>query len=154
MTRGLMAVGVSCCVVCSCAKAPELPMERVALRSLDNERFELIPSPGQLPYCLVYSVSSQGVTRQMTMSAQNVSFECPAGLPIGGHPFRVLPAEGEVAVHVLFSSQPVQAASLTQQLMELGQRQQLSAMDFRVPGALAIQTLKFAPQVQDSLGQK
>lgn len=129
----------------ACTQKPA-PTERVKLERTGGTTFRLVPSEGQFPYCLAYTVNLQGLTRQLTMSKRNESFECPAGQPIGRHPFKVPLSEGAVKVHVLFTSQPLNAGSISQQLMDQKDRQVLRVMDLRLPGNAAIETLDFLPE--------
>ncbi len=130
----------------ACSKRPEAP-DRARVRRTGGHTFELVPAEGQLPYCLAYTVSkSTGVTRQLTMSRKNVSFECPAGAPVGKRPFRVPEADGEVRVFVLFTSQPVNAGSIAQQILDAPDRLKLNAMDMRLPGNAAFEAHDFVPE--------
>ena len=121
---------------------------RVSLRRLTGTNFELVPAEKQHPHCLVFTISSNGVIRQLTMSRENTSYTCPAGKPIGGHSYRVPLDEGTVKVHVLFSSQRVNAASVAQQLLDLRDRPQISSMDLRLPGNATIETISFVPEAE------
>lgn len=127
-------------------KTAPTPMKRVTLERTGGTTFRLVPGEGQLPYCLAYTVNMTGLTRQLTMSKLNESFECKAGQPIGKHPFRVPFDEGSVKVHVIFTSQPVNAGSVSEQIMEADNRQALKVMNMRLPGNAAIETLDFLPE--------
>ncbi len=129
---------------------PRGPTTRVALQKLTGASFELVPSEGQLPHCLVFTTSSNGVIRQLTMSRENQSYPCPAGKPIGGHPYRVPLEEGAVKVQVLFTSQKVNAASVAQQLLDLKDRPAITSMDLRLPGNAAIETIAFTPVAEEA----
>jgi hypothetical protein len=118
---------------------------RAEARRTGGTTFELVPAPGQHPYCLAFTVSRSGLTRQLTMSSKNLSFECPAGRPVGQHAFKVPLGEGPVRVYVLFTSQPVNAASVSQQLLDAPDRQAVSVMHLRLPGAATLEALDFAP---------
>ncbi len=119
---------------------------RAELRRVSGTGFELVPAEKQHPYCLVFTISANGVIRQLTMSRDNVSYACPAGKPVGGHSYRVPLDEGTVKVHVLFSSQRVNAASVAQQLLDLRERAQINSIDLRLPGNATIETLSFVPE--------
>lgn len=125
--------------------APPASPARAEVRRTGGSTFELVPAPGQHPHCLAFTVSRGGLTRQLTMSSTNQSFECPAGQPVGQHAFKVPLNEGPVRVYVLFTSQPVNAASVSQQLLDAPDRQALSVMHLRLPGAAALEALDFAP---------
>ncbi len=80
------------------------------------------------------------------MSAANQSFECAAGVPIAGRAFRVPLDEGPVKVHLLFSSEPVNASSVAQQLLELKDLTDVTVMELRLPGHASLETLDFEPE--------
>jgi hypothetical protein len=107
---------------------------------------EVVPTEGQLPYCLLYTVSQKGVIRQLTMTRENRSIKCPAGRPIANASFRVPLEEGPVKVYILFSDQRVQAGSVAQQLFELQGRDRITGMDFRLPGQAFVEMLEFTPE--------
>src|SRR5260370_26113216 len=70
------------------------PPRRAELRKISGNSVRVIPAPGQLPYCLVFTLSATGVIRQLTMEGENLSLDCPAGEPIGGGRFRVASVHG------------------------------------------------------------
>jgi hypothetical protein len=141
--RALAAAGLL--LVC-CAKEAEAPKERATLRRTGGTTFELIPSAGQLPYCLAFTHSAKGISRQLTMSAANVSFDCKAGQPVGGRAFKVPVGEGAVKMFVLFSSEPINAASVAQQLVDAPDINAVKVMDLRLPGRAALELLEFTPE--------
>ena len=61
-----------------CDQKSEAPLKRATVQRTGGTTFEIVPSAGQMPFCLVYTVSRSGLTRQLTMSRSNQSFECPA----------------------------------------------------------------------------
>lgn len=134
-------------IACTTPSAPAAAV-RAEVRRTGSTTFELVPTQGQHPYCLAFTVSRGGLTRQLTMSSTNQSFECPAGQPVGEHAFKVPLNEGPVRVYVLFTSQPVNAASVSQQLLDAPDRQALSVMHLRLPGAATLEALDFAPEVE------
>src|SRR5690242_8851091 len=100
MRTGLMLVAVGALAACSEGKRPDAA--RATLKRVAGNGFELLPSDGQYPYCLIFTLSSTGVIRQLTMSHENTSYLCPAGVSVGGHSYRVPMNEGAVKVQVLF----------------------------------------------------
>lgn len=135
-----------CLSVLGCEKpAPSAPT-RASLTRVGGTTFQLVPGEGQLPYCLAYTVSKAGLTRQLTMSRSNQSFDCPAGKPVGNRSFKVPLGEGPVKVFVFFTSQPVNAASVSQQILDASDRQALSVMNMRLPGKASLDVLEFAPE--------
>lgn len=133
----------------ACAADAPVQGPRAAIRRVTGSTFELIPSEGQHPYCLIFTLSSNGVIRQLTMSRDNVSFPCPAGKPVGATTYRTPLGEGTVKVEVLFSSQRIQAASVAQQLLDLRDRATVSSMDLRLPGKATLETLSFTPEADE-----
>jgi hypothetical protein len=131
----------------ACAQPkPSGAPKRVAVSRTGGTTFELVPAEGQHPYCLVYTVNKSGLTRLLTMSRKNESFECPPGRPVGGHQYRIPLSEGPVKLYTLFTNQVVNAASVSQQLIEQKNRQQLSVMDMRLPGAATLEVLELTPE--------
>lgn len=130
----------------SCARAPQTPPARVTLTRTGGATFTLTPAEGQPPWCLAYTVTRAGLVRLLTMSSTNASIACPAGQPIGGGAFRAPLEEGPVRLHVIFTSQPVNAGSVSQQLLEHASLESLRVMDLRLPGNAAVETLAFTPE--------
>jgi len=147
MTRRLAAVTVIAWVLGCESKTPPAPLHRVELRKLSGGVIELVPLPQQPAWCLVYSVSDgDKVVRQLTMSRDGQSFECPAGEPIGKASFRIPVDEGPVKLYVLFSDQRLSASAMSQQIYDLSSRPTLSVLDLRAPGRLVAERLAFTPE--------
>lgn len=119
---------------------------RTELKTLSGSTVEFIPKPGQLPYCLLYTVSEKGVIRQLTMTRENRSIKCEAGKRIYNASFRVPAEEGKIRAYVIFSDQRIQAGSVAQQLYDLRDKPRVSGMDFRAPGAVAVDVIDFTPK--------
>jgi len=105
---------------------------------------QIVPSDGQMPYCLVFTHSGKGVVRQLTISKNNVSVHCNAGEPVLGQAYRIPVDEGPVKIHIFFSDQRLEAASVANQLNEQSFRS-FSPIDFRLPGKVLVETLDFIP---------
>ncbi len=146
MRNGAVLAALSLLVGCVAEKKAET-LERVTLRRLTGSTFELVPAENQHPHCLAFTIASNGVIRQLTMSRENMSYSCPAGRPIGGHSYRVPLDEGTVKIYVLFSSERINAASVAQQLLDLRDRPKISSIDLRLPGNATIETIVFAPEL-------
>lgn len=145
MSRSFIITGLLVVAV-ACEKPAPVVTKRAAISRTGGTTFELVPAQGQHPYCIVYTVSRSGLTRQLTMSRSNQSYECAAGRPVGGHSYKVPLNEGPVRVFVFFTSQPVHAASISQQILDAPDRQALSVMNMRLPGQAHLEILDFAPE--------
>ncbi len=134
-------------VACNRSQPPAAAgsLHRVVLTRTDEHQFALVPEANQPPFCLVYSVSATGLIRQLTMPENDESYECPALQPIGGSTFRVPRSDGKTRLFVLMSSQALKASSVTRQLLEVKDKQALSVLDFRLPGAATLDVLEFDP---------
>ncbi len=143
--RGFLAVALLVLAACSQQTAPP---ERVKLNRTGGTTFELIPGEKQYPYCLAFTVASNGTIRQLTMAKDNKSFQCPAGKPVGGTSYKVPGTEGAVQVHVLFTSQRVPAASVARQIVELSASQSLHPLNLRLPGEASLVSLEFTPEAE------
>jgi hypothetical protein len=119
---------------------------RAQIRKVSGSTMEVVPTDGQLPYCLIYTVSQKGIIRQLTMTRENRSIKCPSGRPIANTSFRVPAQEGPVKVYIVFSDQRVQAGSVGEQLFELQGRDRVLGMDFRLPGQATVEMLEFIPE--------
>jgi hypothetical protein len=147
MTRWSWAVAVLVLVAgCTDDKNKGGPPARAQLRKVSGSTIEIVPTEGQLPYCLVYTVSQKGIIRQLTMTRENRSIKCEAGRPIANASFRVPTQEGPVKVYILFSDQRVQAGSIAQQIMDKQNQERMTAMDFRLPGQAFLERLEFTPE--------
>lgn len=118
---------------------------RAALVRQGPSLFQVMPAPEQHPYCSIFTISEAGVTRQLTMSRDNLAFDCPAGRAVGYRTWRSPAEEGPVRVLVFFTSQKVNAATIAQQLIELKDPRRASLLDMRLPGMASLETLEFTP---------
>jgi hypothetical protein len=147
MTRWLWAVAVLVLgIACTGDKGKSGPPARAELRKVSGSTIEIVPTDGQLPYCLVYTVSQKGIIRQLTMTRENRSIKCDSGRPIANASFRVPTQEGPVKIYIFFSDQRVQAGSVAQQLMDIQNKERMTAMDFRLPGQAFVEMLEFTPE--------
>jgi len=140
------ALVVSLVLGLACSPSTPPPAPKVALHRTGGTTFQLVPTEGQFEHCLAYTVTQKGLFRQLTMSRKNESYHCPAGKPVGNHAYRVPLSEGPVKVIVLFSSIELNAASVSQQLLELPNPRAFRAIDLRMPGSAALELLDFTPE--------
>jgi hypothetical protein len=147
MTRWPWAVAVVALGVVGCQKQekPAVPT-RAEVRSLGGSTVEFIAKDGQHPFCLLYTVSEKGIIRQLTMTRENRSIKCDSGKRIYNSSFRIPVEEGKVRAYIFFSDQRINAGSVAQQLYDLRDKERVTAMDFRLPGAVSVETLEFTPQ--------
>ena len=112
----LAAVALVLVAACNRSTAPA---HRVELRRISGDTVQIIPSEGQLPYCLVFTQSEKGVIRQLTISKTNNSVKCESGEPVLGQTYKIPVEEGPVKVRVFFSDQRLEAGSVANQLNEM-----------------------------------
>jgi hypothetical protein len=145
---GRFAVLALLAALCACSpKSPAASAHRATMNKLSANVVEVVPSEGQPPYCLIFTVSEHDkVIRQLTMSRDNRSFSCPAGTPVGGLTFRVPVDEGGVKLYVLFSDQRLNAGSIAQQLFDLSSRPAFNVLDLRAPGRVVSERFDFVPE--------
>jgi hypothetical protein len=144
----LVAVGAAV-LVGACSKAPPAAPARMEIRRVTGNIVQFIPAPDQLRYCLIYTTSEKGVTRQLTMTVGNTSVPCPPGEPVLGLRYRIPADEGRVQVQVLFSDQRLDAAQVALQVVEMA-KPNFNPMDLRVPGHVLLETLEFIPSEEPS----
>jgi hypothetical protein len=119
---------------------------RAEIKTLSGSTVEFVPKDGQHPYCMLFTVSEKGIIRQLTMTRENRSIKCDAGKRIYNSSFRVPVEEGKIHAYIFFSDQRIQAGSVAQQLYDLRDKPRVSAMDFRLPGSVAVEMLEFTPK--------
>ncbi|MFY0580163.1 hypothetical protein ACN28S_43260 [Cystobacter fuscus] len=147
MTRWMWAVTLVVLGGLGCQQERKAaPPARAEIRALSNATVEFIPKEGQHPYCLLYTVSEKGIIRQLTMTRENRSIRCEPGKRIYNSSFRIPVEEGKIRAYIFFSDQRIQAGSVAQQLYDLRDRPRVTAMDFRLPGAVSVEQLEFTPQ--------
>jgi hypothetical protein len=147
MTRWIGAVAVVALGVVGCQQEQKPAIApRAELKTLSGSTVEFIPKDGQHPYCMLFTVSEKGIIRQLTMTRENRSIKCDAGKRIYNSSFRIPVEEGSVRAYIFFSDQRIQAGSVAQQLYDLRDKQRVTAMDFRLPGAASVEMLEFTPK--------
>jgi hypothetical protein len=131
-------------ILAGCAREAPSPTHRVELRPVSGDTIQIVPAEGQLPYCLAFTHSERGVTRQLTISKTNVSVQCLPGQPVLGQAYRIPVDEGPVRVFVLFSDQRLQAASVVDQITEM-EKPNFNPLDLRLPGRVIVEKQDFIP---------
>lgn len=142
MSRTLLVVCAS--VLLADCKKPTVAPPRMEVRQLGGNVVQFVPGADQLPFCLIYTQSEKGVTRQMTMTQSNQSVACPAGEPVLGLRFRLPADEGRVKVRVLFSDQRLQATELAAQVVEMSSPT-FDPINLRLPGRVVLESLDVVP---------
>jgi hypothetical protein len=136
-------------VVALCAGCEGNKQERPAraqLRRTGPATVEVVPMEGQLPYCMLYTVSEKGVIRQLTLTRENRSIRCDPNRPVANTSFRIPVQEGKVRMYIFFSDDRIPAGPVAQQLYDLRGQERISAMDLRLPGRVFVETLEFTPE--------
>ncbi len=126
------------------------PQKRAELRVLNGSTIEVAPGEGQLPFCLLFTITDHGkppIIRQLTMTHENKSVPCEANRAIGGISYRVPIEEGKVRVLTFFSDSKLVAGSVAQQMYELAANNpRWNTLDLRLPGKVHVESLEFDPQ--------
>jgi hypothetical protein len=131
---------------CSEKKAPTV--RRAEIRKVSGEVIEIVPTPDQFPYCLVFTTAGNGVIRQLTIRRDNRSVRCEARAPIGRTTYRIPADEGPVKVHIFFSDQRLDASSVASQIAESVGTPDFNPVNFRLPGRVYVQTLEYVPTAE------
>ncbi len=132
-------------VGCSTSESPAR-VQRVTLTQKSPITFELVPLSDQPPYCHVFTTTATGVIWLQTPTEDQLSIDCPAGVPITGAALRVPKREGKVKVYVIFSDRRLEGGPLQMQVQEMVQQMKpVSAVDLRAPGKVVVDMLEFQP---------
>jgi hypothetical protein len=134
-------------MLAACPQSPT-PSQLVEIRTLSGNSAKLIPTQGQLPYCLVFTIAANGIIRQLTMSHDDRSIQCPAVKPIGGVSYRFPINEGRVRIFVLFSDRKLEAGSVAEQIVEKATLPRLRATDLSLPGRVSAEELQLMPALE------
>ena len=122
---------------------------RAELNKLTGNTFEILPAAGQMPYCLLYTITEDvrpPIIRQLTMTHENRSIPCEAGKPVGGVTYRIPIDEGKVRVLLFLSDQKLSAGSVGQQIWELSATNpNFMPMELRLPGKVLVEAMEFTP---------
>ena len=143
MNVRLVLAGTALVLLAACTRSGA-PAHRVELRRISGDTVQIVPSEGQLPYCLAFTQSEKGVIRQLTISKTNNSVKCDAGEPVLGQTYKIPAEEGPVKVRVFFSDQRLEAASVANQLNEMSSPS-FNPIDFRLPGRVVVESIDFIP---------
>ncbi|HVP62598.1 MAG TPA: hypothetical protein VMT11_18715 [Myxococcaceae bacterium] len=143
MNSRQVVAGAVLALLAGCTRSGS-PTHRVELRRISGDTVQIVPSEGQMPYCLVFTHSGKGVVRQLTMSKNNVSVKCGPGEPVLGQAYRIPAEEGPVKIHIFFSDQRLEAASVANQLGDMASPS-FNPIDFRMPGNVVVETIDFIP---------
>jgi hypothetical protein len=145
MSRVLVAAAAAAGLVSACAKPTPQPFQhRLEVHAVTGNTVQFIPAADQLPYCLIFTQSEKGVTRQMTMTQSNQSVTCPKGEPVLGQRFRIPVDEGTVHVRVLFSDQRLQAAEVAEQVVSMSDPA-FDPINLRLPGRVLFDSVDYVP---------
>ncbi|MFP2924984.1 hypothetical protein ACLESO_07150 [Pyxidicoccus sp. 3LG] len=141
----LAMAAVALCTTSCDGKKSDRPA-RASLRKTGAATVEVVPSEGQLPYCMLYTVSEKGVIRQLTLTRENRSIRCDPNRPVANTSFRIPVQEGKVRMYIFFSDERIPAGPVAQQLYDLRGQDRINAMDLRLPGRVFVETLEFSPE--------
>jgi hypothetical protein len=107
--------------------------------------YSVVPTSGQLPYCLVIEVQ-ETAARSLVAGEDGQSADCDAGKALG--PWK-LPAKDDVfRVYVIFSDRRLKGDTVALQIREHlsdSPKAPLTPMDLRAPGQLTIEPLDARP---------
>jgi hypothetical protein len=143
VNRHLVVTCLAVALLGACARSTT-PVHRFELRRISGDTVQIVPAAGQMQYCLVFTQSAKGLVRQLTISKNNTSVHCATGEPVLGQTYRIPAEEGPVKIHVFFSDQRLEAASVANQLNEMS-TVNFNPINFRLPGNVIVDTVDFTP---------
>ena len=143
MNVRLVLAGTALVLLAACTRSGA-PAHREELPRITGDTVQIVPSEGQLPYCLAFTQSEKGVIRQLTISKTNNSVKCDAGEPVLGQIYKIPVEEGPVKIRVFFSDQRLEAASVANQLNEMSSPS-FNPIDLRLPGRVVVESIDFIP---------
>lgn len=138
----VFAAALPLLVACSSGGPPQAPA-RAALR-VEGGQFSVLPSPGQLPFCLVIEARGSEVVVPLPLSEDGQSVPCEAGKPIGAKTWPLPHRDLGLKAFVVFSDRPLKGDSIAQQIrdrLDEGPHARVGPMDLRAPGQVALEEL-------------
>ncbi len=126
---------------CSSGSAPA--STRATIRA-EGGQFSVVPSPGQLPYCLVIESRGSEVVRSLPVAEDGQSVPCEPGKPIGAKSWPLPRKDLGLKAFVVFSDRPLKGDSVAQQIrdrLDEGPQARVGPMDLRAPGQVALEQL-------------
>lgn len=111
----------------------------------EAETYSIVPTAGQLPFCLVIEV--QGTAARSLVAAEDgQSLECDAGKALG--PWKLPPKDDPFRAFVIFSDRKLKGDTVALQVRERlteSPKGPLTPMDLRAPGQVTIEPLDVRP---------
>lgn len=138
-------LGLLLLLASACDNSQPVPA-RAEIRKTDGSHVAIVPTQGQLPYCLVFAAGPDGSVRLQTVTVDDLSIECPAGEPIGGQVWSIPSHDDPIRLFVIFSDRTLQATSTAQQIRErIADNAKITPMDLRAPGQVTLEVIDVLP---------
>lgn len=132
----------------ACSQPPAPPPAPRAEVRMEGGQLTVVPSPGQLPLCLVLEVRGSYSVRPVAASPEGQSLPCDAGKPAGSRYFTLSTSDEPFQLYVVFSDREIKADTVAQQIRDRlseGPSAKVTSMDLRAPGQAALEILDVRP---------
>lgn len=132
-------------LLCAC-KEPAEPVTppRAVVRG-EAGVYSVVPTPAQLPYCLVIEVQDTAA-RSLVADEDGESVECEAGKALG--PWKLPAKDDPFRAYVIFSDRKLKGDTVALQVRERiveSPKAPITSMDLRAPGQVTIEILSIRP---------
>lgn len=111
---------------------------------VEGGRWSVLPTPGQLPFCLVFQAHGSEVVQPLPVTEEGESAPCEANKPVGGKSWPLHRKSLGLKAFVIFSDRPLKADAVAQQIrarLDEGPQARVGPMDLRAPGQVALEEL-------------
>lgn len=142
-SRLLLCLPLLLAASCKEPAEPATP-PRAVIRG-EGDTYSVVPTAGQLPYCLVIEV--QGTAARSLVAAEDgQSVDCDAGKPLGV--WKLPPKNDPFRAFVIFSDRKLKGDTVALQVRERvveTPKTPITPMDLRAPGQVTIEVLDVKP---------
>jgi hypothetical protein len=132
-------------LLAACKDPPDPVTPPRALVRGDGGTYSVVPTAGQLPYCLVIEVQDTAA-RSLVATDDGESVDCDAGKPLG--PWKLPAKDDPFRAFVIFSDKKLKGTSTALQVRERlteSPKAPITSMDLRAPGQVTIEVLDVRP---------
>lgn len=130
----------------ACKERPAPVTPPRALLRADAATYSVVPTAGQLPYCVVIEVQAMAA-RSLVAGEDGESAECEANKALG--PWKLPPGNEPFRAYVIFSDRKLNGDTVAMQIRGLlaeDPKRAITPMDLRAPGQVTVDVLEGDPR--------
>lgn len=145
-TRSLLLLAGLSLLLAACKDRPDPVTPPRAVLHGEGGQYSIVPTAGQLPYCLVVE-TRDGAARSLVTGEDGQSADCDAGKTLG--PWKLPVKDDPFRTFVIFSDRRLKGDTIALQIRELlagTPGAAITPMDLRAPGQVTVVTMDVRPK--------